>query len=253
MASLMAYPTSTPSPSSRWQESDWILEEKDFVNSLPDEVLLKVWLHLDNLIELFVFGQVCRRWRNLTSDDRIWARIFALAFGKKALKKAEAASGTRGIFPGWRPEFFKRLQRTVLRCQITFAIRYNTVPGQMVAIIGNAEALGAWDLKRARRMEYAQTPSEDEPNWKLTISIPIGLTRRSVRLEYKYVLVDDNTNPLRWEGTSRRKEIFRGESVYYMRNYWNRVGFEFASGYRHQQWERAAANWRVDLRKLLGH
>jgi hypothetical protein len=123
----------------------------------------------------------------------------------------------------------------------------------MVAIIGNAEALGAWDLKRARRMEYAHTHSEDEPNWKLTISIPIGLTRRSVRLEYKYVLIDDNTSPLRWEGTSRCKEIFRGESVYYMRNYWNCVGYEFASGYRHQQWERAAASWRVDLRKLLGY
>ena len=41
---------------------------------------------------------------------------------------------------------------------------------------------------------------------------------------------------LRWENTSRRKEIFRGESVYYFRNYWNRVGLEFSSGFRHQYW-----------------
>jgi hypothetical protein len=92
MAKLMSCPVTVPtSPSCKCQESGKILEEKDFINTLPDELLLKVWLHLDSLIELFVFGQVCRRWRNLTSDGRIWARIFALAFGKKALKKVEAA------------------------------------------------------------------------------------------------------------------------------------------------------------------
>jgi hypothetical protein len=47
------------------------------------------------------------------------------------------------------------------------------------------------------------------------------------------------------EGTSRRKEIFRGESVYYFRNYWNRMGFEFCSGYRHQYWENQ--RWSIDI------
>lgn len=77
------------------------------------------------------------------------------------------------------------MQQTVLRCQITFAIRYNTVPGQIMAVVGNVEALGAWDPKKARRMEYVHTLSENEPNWKLTLSLPVGLSRHSLRLEYK--------------------------------------------------------------------
>lgn len=77
------------------------------------------------------------------------------------------------------------MQQTVLRCQITFAIRYNTVPGQILAVMGNVEALGGWDVRRAHRMEYVHTPNENEPNWKLTLSIPIGLLRQSIRLEYK--------------------------------------------------------------------
>lgn len=64
-------------------------------------------------------------------------------------------------------------------------------------------------------------------------------------LVLQYVLVNDEMTALRAEGTSRRKEIFRGESVYYFRNYWNRCGFEFCSGYRHQYWE--AHRWSIDL------
>src|SRR5690242_11653441 len=78
-----------------------------------------------------------------------------------------------------------RMQQTVLRCQITFAIRYNTIPGQIIAVMGNVEALGGWDVRKAHRMEYVCTPNETEPNWKLTLSIPVGLLRHSLRLEYK--------------------------------------------------------------------
>lgn len=65
----------------------------------------------------------------------------------------------------------------------------------------------------------------------------------------QYVLVDDDMRPLRWENTSRRKEIFRGESVYYFRNYWNRVGFEFSSGFRHHYWENRT--WSIDICRAL--
>ena len=80
------------------------------------------------------------------------------------------------------------MQQTVLRCQITFAIRYNTIPGQIVAVLGNVDTLGAWDVKKSRKMDYVNALSDNEPNWKLTLSLPIGLSRQSVKLEYKVCL-----------------------------------------------------------------
>jgi len=225
--------------------------KQDLISGLPPEILLYIWIHLNNLFDLFLFGQVCKRWRLLTGDDRLWERIFAQAFGLKAQRKQEQFRSSSGDLKRltWREEFFLRMQQTVLRCQITFAIRYNTVPGQIMAVLGNVEALGAWDPKMARRMDYVHTLSENEPNWKLTVSLPVGLARQSLRLEYKYVLVDDETRPLRWESTSRRREIFRGESVYYFRNYWNRMGFEFSSGFRHHYWENRV--WSIDICRAL--
>ena len=138
---------------------------RELISSLPPEILLYIWVHLDNLFDLFLFGQVCRRWRLLTTDDRLWERIFAQAFGLKAQRKQEIVrtSSENLARITWREEFFQRyracfseashplrMQQTVLRCQITFAMRYNTVPGQIMALVGNVEALGAWDPKKAR-------------------------------------------------------------------------------------------------------
>jgi len=149
----------------------------------------------------------------------------------------------------WREEFCRRMQKSVLRCQITFTIRYNTYPGQIMCVIGNVEPLGVWDLKKAKQMEYVGTSTsrEDEPNWKLIVSVPVGLHRQFIKMEYKFVVVDDNLNAHRWETMTRRKDIFRGESVYYFRNYWNCEGYEYASGYRHQYWSRTNQQWKVNL------
>jgi len=249
---IYTYSPSYSSNSSYCQNNNQEIIGKDYINQLPNELLYSVWERLDNLVDLFVFGQVCRRWRELTGDDRLWSRIYVLVFGKKAQRKLEQLIMT-GIIDktSWREEFCKSMQKNVLRCQITLTIRYNTIPGQMVALSGNADALGGWDVKKGRKMEYIpDARGEDEPNWKITLSIPIGMHMQFIRLEYKYVIVDDNMNAIRWETISRRKEIYRGESVYYFRNYWNRMGYEYTSGFRHHYWEQK--NWTVDLaRKAL--
>jgi len=113
---LVVYsPTSYSTPSSSTLfENSYGCENggKDYINTLPNELLYSVWERLDNLVDLFVFGQVCRRWRILTGDDRLWSRIFLLIFGRKAQRKLEQLLIT-GILAqtSWREEFCKSMQK----------------------------------------------------------------------------------------------------------------------------------------------
>ena len=81
----------------------------DLVSALPNELLLYIWIHLDNLYDLFLFGQVCKRWRTLTSDDQMWQRIFSQSFGAKAFKKLEQLQIQTNVpLCDWREHFFRR-------------------------------------------------------------------------------------------------------------------------------------------------
>lgn len=72
---------------------------------------------------------------------------------------------------------------------IQFKIHYHTRPGQQICIAGASIFFGNWNLEKALRLEYTF-----DGNWEKAIKIPKNLKK----LEYKYVLIDENGG-IDWE------------------------------------------------------
>jgi 4-alpha-glucanotransferase len=75
----------------------------------------------------------------------------------------------------------------------SFKIDYQTLWGQVIYVAGSAPEFGEWDPAKAMRMN-----SQVSGEWELECDFPSGK-----RLEYKYLLKDDDGNVI-WEGGKNR-------------------------------------------------
>ena len=79
------------------------------------------------------------------------------------------------------------LQKKNEPMKITFRINYRTVWGQRVAIIGSIPTLGNWEKKQALMLHHLA-----DGEWEATIH----LNKTTARFEYKYVLLNDQSEEL---------------------------------------------------------
>ncbi|KAL2630387.1 hypothetical protein R1flu_015073 [Riccia fluitans] len=88
---------------------------------------------------------------------------------------------------------FRRSKKIYLR----FRIPYYTQWGQSLAISGSGAALGNWNVAQSQRM----TPQHEGDSlvWEVMIAVPDNF-----ETQYKYCLVDDKLNLIKWEAGSRR-------------------------------------------------
>ncbi len=94
--------------------------------------------------------------------------------------------------------------------KLSFKIDYLTLWGQVLYVTGSAIEFGEWDPVRAIPMQ-THVPGE----WELECLFPSG-----ERLEYKYLLKDDNGN-LTWEGGKNRQlETGEGMDEVRCREFW---------------------------------
>lgn len=56
--------------------------------------------------------------------------------------------------------------------QVTLAVRGETSPGQVIAVVGNCEALGSWNHQRAVSLH---PHGSDGNTWTTTITVPKGV------------------------------------------------------------------------------
>ncbi|KAJ2901457.1 hypothetical protein MKZ38_001845 [Zalerion maritima] len=75
---------------------------------------------------------------------------------------------------------------------VTFEEEVETVFGDTIKIVGNAEELGSWDTNNAVALEASDYTAE-EPIWAGTVILNVG-----VIVEYKYILVD-SSGSVTWE------------------------------------------------------
>ncbi len=94
-------------------------------------------------------------------------------------------------------EHVEALRLPLFRRTITFRVSAPQLqPGQAVAICGSHPAIGSWNTSRYLRMEYA-----GQHEWMLTVNA-LGMI---FPLEYKYVVVDDQTHAfVGWEEGDNR-------------------------------------------------
>lgn len=94
-------------------------------------------------------------------------------------------------------EHVEPLRLPLFRRTITFRVSApQLLSGQSVAVCGSHPAIGNWNTSRYLRMEYA-----GQHEWMLTVNA-LGMI---FPLEYKYVVVDDNTHALVcWEEGDNR-------------------------------------------------
>lgn len=94
-------------------------------------------------------------------------------------------------------EHVEALRLPLFRRTITFRVSAPQLqPGQAVAICGSHPAIGNWNTSRYLRMEYA-----GQHEWMLTVNA-LGMM---FPLEYKYVVVDDQTHAfVGWEEGDNR-------------------------------------------------
>ena len=94
-------------------------------------------------------------------------------------------------------EHVEPIRLPLFRRTITFRVSApQLLPGQSVAICGSHPAIGSWNTSRYLRMEYA-----GQQEWMLTVNA-LGMT---FPLEYKYVVVDDETHAfVCWEEGENR-------------------------------------------------
>jgi len=98
---------------------------------------------------------------------------------------------------GRTDEHVEALRLPLFRRTITFRVSAPQLqPGQAVAICGSHPAIGSWNTSRYLRMEYA-----GQHEWMLTVNA-LGML---FPIEYKYVVVDDETHALvAWEEGDNR-------------------------------------------------
>lgn len=93
---------------------------------------------------------------------------------------------------GKRDEEVQPLPTSLYRRTVLFRVSAPQLkPGQMLAVCGSHPALGCWDTSRYMMMQYA-----GQTEWVLSVNV-MGM---ALPLEYKYVVVDGNTNTfVAWE------------------------------------------------------
>ena len=98
---------------------------------------------------------------------------------------------------GRQNEYVDPIRLPLFRRTITFRVSAPQLQhGQSVAICGSHPAIGSWNTSRYLRMEYA-----GQQEWMLTVNA-LGMT---FPLEYKYVVVDDQTHAIVcWEEGDNR-------------------------------------------------
>lgn len=98
---------------------------------------------------------------------------------------------------GHTDEHVEALRLPLFRRTITFRVSApQLLPGQAVAICGSHPAIGSWNTSRYLRMEYA-----GQHEWMLTVNA-LGML---FPIEYKYVVVDDETHAfVAWEEGDNR-------------------------------------------------
>jgi len=79
--------------------------------------------------------------------------------------------------------------------RVFLGVNYHTVLGENVHVIGNIPELGNWNAKLSFPLTYHQ-----HGNWSRALT----LDRRDQIIEYKYIIVKESTNEIRWEEGSNR-------------------------------------------------
>ena len=69
------------------------------------------------------------------------------------------------------------------RVDVEFAFEYNANFGEAVYVLGSTQELGAWDMRKAIKLE-----GRDSPNWQVRVSLPVGQT-------YEYLFIKRETAP----------------------------------------------------------
>jgi 4-alpha-glucanotransferase len=83
---------------------------------------------------------------------------------------------------------------------LLFKLPYYTQWGQSLLIAGSEPALGSWNVKQG--LSLTPVHQDNELFWCGRLCVAAGFTS-----EYKYYLVDDNKNVLRWEAGEKRKLV----------------------------------------------
>lgn len=83
---------------------------------------------------------------------------------------------------------------------LLFKLPYYTQWGQSLVIAGSEQALGSWNVKQG--LSLSPVHQDKELFWCGRVSVAAGFT-----CEYKYYVVDDNKNVLRWESGEKRKLV----------------------------------------------
>ncbi|CAN6321373.1 unnamed protein product [Urochloa humidicola] len=83
---------------------------------------------------------------------------------------------------------------------LLFKLPYYTQWGQSLLIAGSEPALGSWNVKQG--LSLTPVHQDNELFWCGRVSVAAGFTS-----EYKYYVVDDNKNVLRWEAGEKRKLV----------------------------------------------
>jgi len=83
---------------------------------------------------------------------------------------------------------------------LLFKLPYYTQWGQSLLITGSESALGSWNVKQG--LSLSPVHQDNELIWCGRVSVAAGFT-----CEYKYYVVDDNKNVLRWEAGENRKLV----------------------------------------------
>ena len=85
--------------------------------------------------------------------------------------------------------------------KLRFRIPYYTDWGQSLVVCGSAPTLGSWNVKKG--LLLSPIHQGDELLWTGTIAVPFQFS-----CEYRYYVVDDAKNVLRWEvGNSRNLSL----------------------------------------------
>jgi len=81
------------------------------------------------------------------------------------------------------------------KIRVFLGVNYHTVLGENVYVVGNIPELGNWNTKLSFPLTYHQ-----HGNWSRALT----LERRDQIIEYKYIIVKESTNEIRWEEGSNR-------------------------------------------------
>lgn len=128
--------------------------------------------------------------RGLCTD---WLRSQKLGFAASIMAARTGSIPGTPVTPG-KLTPFKRFTRVNLR----FKLPYMTVWGQNLMVVGSDPIFGSWNIKQGIWM----TPHHegDVLVWQAFVSVP-----EAFDFEYRYCLVDEKLNVLKWEAPEKRK------------------------------------------------